>query len=123
MPLILIVDDKTSSRELLRSILEKEGHRVVEAGDGVEALEKARDMLPDMILLDLHMPRLNGYEVVAELRQEQRFAGTPMVAVTASAMISDREKVLAAGFDGYLTKPVPLNILRATIDRLLKRSS
>lgn len=123
MPLILIVDDKTSSRELLRSILEKEGHRVVEAGDGLEAIQKARDVTPDMILLDLHMPRRNGYEVVTELRQEKRFATTPMVAVTASAMISDREKVLAAGFDGYLTKPVPLNILRAEIDRLLKRSS
>ena len=122
MPLILIVDDKTSSRELLRSILEKEGHRVVEAGDGLEAIEKARDVVPDMILLDLHMPRRNGYEVVTELRQEERFATTPMVAVTASAMISDREKVLATGFDGYLTKPVSLNILRAEIDRLLKRS-
>ena|SRR5215467_7430168 len=121
--LILIVDDKTSSRELLRSILEKEGHRVVEAGDGVEAMEKAREVAPDMILLDLHMPRRTGYEVVTELRQEERFATTPMVAVTASAMISDREKVLAAGFDGYLTKPVPLNVLRAEIDRLLKRSS
>jgi CheY-like chemotaxis protein len=122
MPLILIVDDKTSSRELLRSILEKEGHRVVEAEDGLDAIQKARDVVPDMILLDLHMPRRNGYEVVTELRQEERFATTPMVAVTASAMISDREKVLAAGFDGYLTKPVPLNILRAEIDRLLKRS-
>jgi two-component system cell cycle response regulator DivK len=121
MPRILIVDDKISSRELLRSILEKEGHQVTEAGDGLEALAKARTETPDMILLDLHMPHRNGYEVVAELRTEKRFLTTPIVAVTASAMLADRERVLAAGFDGYLTKPVPLNILRAEIERLLKK--
>jgi CheY-like chemotaxis protein len=121
MPRILIVDDKISSRELLRSILEKEGHQVTEAGDGLEALAKARTETPDMILLDLHMPHRNGYEVVAELRTEKRFLATPIVAVTASAMLADRERVLAAGFDGYLTKPVPLNILRAEIERLLKK--
>jgi CheY-like chemotaxis protein len=119
MKRILIVEDKASSRELLRTVLEKQGYVVGEAADGEEALEKARAETPDLILLDLQMPVRNGYEVLKELRQEARFASTPIVAVTASAMRGDRERALAAGFNGYLTKPLPLSNLRSEIQRLL----
>lgn len=116
---ILIVEDKATSRELLRTVLEKQGYAVTEAEDGEQALQLARAQVPDLILLDLQMPRRNGYEVAAELRKDPRFAAVPIVAVTASAMQGDREKALAAGFNGYLTKPLPLGKLRDEIQRLL----
>jgi two-component system, cell cycle response regulator DivK len=116
---ILIAEDKATSRELLRTVLENQGYAVTEAADGEEALQKARSEVPDLILLDLQMPVLNGYAVLKELRQEQRFATVPIVAVTASAMQGDREKALVAGFNGYLTKPLALSRLRSEIQRLL----
>jgi len=122
MKRILIVEDKATSRELLRTILQHEGYQTIEAVDGEEALAKARTETPDLILLDLHMPRRNGYEVLNILRQDQRFTATPIVAVTASAMSGDREKALAAGFSGYLAKPVPLAKLREEINRLLPKA-
>ena len=119
MKSILIVEDKASSRELLRTVLENQGFTVIEAADGGQALQKARTDLPDLILLDLQIPIRNGYEVLRQLRQEPQFATIPIVAVTASAMQGDREKALAAGFNAYLTKPLPLNHLRSEIQRLL----
>jgi len=120
MKRILIVDDKATSRELLRIVLEKQGYAVLEADDGEKALQKARIENPDLILLDLQMPIRNGYEVLRELRQDARYAALPIIAITASAMQGDREKALAAGFTGYLTKPVSLSHLRNEIQRLLE---
>jgi CheY-like chemotaxis protein len=119
MKRILIVDDKATSRELLRTVLEKQGYTVMEAGDGAEALQKARADNPDLILLDLQMPIRDGYEVLSELRQDPRYAALPIVALTASAMQGDREKALAAGFTGYLSKPVSLAHLRNEVQRVL----
>jgi two-component system cell cycle response regulator DivK len=116
---ILIVEDKATSRELLRTVLEKQGYTVAEAEDGEQAVQRARAEIPDLILLDLQMPLRNGYEVVTELRLDPRFAAVPIVAVTASAMQGDREKALRAGFTGYLTKPLSLSVLREEIRRLL----
>lgn len=118
---ILIVEDKATSRELLRTVLEKQGYAVSEAADGEQALQQARSEMPDLILLDLQMPLRNGYEVLSELRKEQRFSTVPIVAVTASAMQGDREKALRAGFSGYLTKPLSLSDLRNEIQRLLPK--
>jgi CheY-like chemotaxis protein len=122
MKRILIVEDKASSRELVRTVLEHQGYAVIEAADGDEGLLKARAEAPDLILLDLQMPIRNGYEVLTELRREPRFHSLPIIAVTASAMQGDREKALAAGFNGYLTKPLPLSSLRSEIQRLLPES-
>jgi len=119
MKRILVAEDKASSRELLRAVLEKQGFKVIEAVNGEEALQKARAEIPDLVLLDLHMPIRNGYEVLEELRKEARFVSVPIVAVTASAMQGDRERAIAAGFNGYLTKPLPLSNLRSEIQRLL----
>ena len=119
MKRILIVDDKATSRELLRTVLQKDGYFILEAADGGEALQKARAENPDMILLDLQMPVRNGYEVLSELRKDSRYATLPIIALTASAMQGDREKALAAGFTAYLTKPVTLAYLRNEIQRLL----
>ena len=123
MKRILIVEDKASSRELVRTVLEHQGYAVIEAADGDEGLLKARAEAPDLILLDLQMPIRNGYEVLTELRREPRFHSLPIIAVTASAMQGDREKALAAGFNGYLTKPLPLSSLRSEIQRLLPGAS
>jgi CheY-like chemotaxis protein len=119
MKRILIADDKATSRELLRTVLERQGYAITEAADGEEALKKALAEPPDLILLDLQMPRRSGYEVLVELRKDPRHAEVPIIAITASAMQGDREKALAAGFTGYLAKPVALVHLREEVQRLL----
>ena len=119
MPRILIADDKETSRELLRIVLENCGYSIVEAIDGGDALEKAHRENPDLILLDLQMPVFSGYEVLEQLRNDFRHSKIPIIALTASAMQGDREKALTAGFTAYLTKPVALAELRAEIQRLL----
>ncbi|HET8550807.1 MAG TPA: response regulator [Bryobacteraceae bacterium] len=123
MKTILIADDKDSSRELIRALLERSGYRVEEAADGTEAVERARTVHPDLILLDLQMPRLDGFGVLRELRQDDRFRDKPVVALTAYAMHGDREKALQAGFTSYVTKPVNLMQLREHIARLLQGQS
>ncbi len=121
-PLILIADDRPSSRELLRLVLERAGYEVVEAEDGHQAVELARSGNPDLILLDLQMPGLNGYEVLAVLRSEARFRHLPVLALTASAMRGDREKIMEAGFTDYLAKPAGPELLRETVARLLREA-
>ncbi len=120
--LILIADDRPSSRELLRTVLERAGYDVIEAEDGEAALEQARGGNPDLILLDLQMPRLDGYGVMAQLRVDPRFRDLPVLALTASAMRGDREKIMAAGFTDYLSKPAGPDLLRAAVARLLGNS-
>lgn len=117
--LILIADDRASSRELLRTVLERSGYEVTEAADGEEALARARQGNPDLILLDLQMPKLDGYGVLEELRRDARFRDLPICALTASAMRGDREKILSAGFTDYLAKPAGPETLRETVARLL----
>jgi CheY-like chemotaxis protein len=116
---ILIADDRASSRELVRTVLERAGYEVTEAADGAEAVALARATGPDLVLLDLHMPVLDGFGAVGQLRAEPRFASTPVVALTASAMDGDREHAMAAGFSGYITKPIRLAALRAEVRRLI----
>jgi CheY-like chemotaxis protein len=116
---ILVADDKASSRELVRTVLERCGYEVLEAADGAEAVALARANQPDLVLLDLHMPVLDGFGAIAELRHESRFAGTPVVALTASAMDGDRAHALNAGFSGYITKPIRLAALRGEVERLI----
>lgn len=123
MKRILIADDKASSRELLRTVLEKSGYAISEAADGGEAIEKVRAEKPDLILLDLQMPIRSGYEVLSVLRQDRDLASLPIIALTASAMQGDREKALASGFTAYLTKPVTLSQLRDEVQRLLNPTS
>jgi CheY-like chemotaxis protein len=112
---ILIVDDKPASRELGRIMLESFGHEVVEASSGREAIAAALESAPDMVLLDLHMPDLDGFATLAEFRRETQLAGTPIVALTASAMHGDDIRALEAGFSGYITKPVVLHEFRGKI--------
>jgi CheY-like chemotaxis protein len=123
MPRILVADDNADGREMLRDLLEAWGFQVLEARDGREALASAGRDNPDAILLDLQMPRLDGFAVVRQLREDRRFSATPTVAVTASAQNEARDKALRAGFDAYVTKPVDFRLLRGEIERLLAASA
>ena len=117
---VLIADDTDTGRELVRTVLEGSGLEVVEARDGVEAVELAHEHCPDLVILDLHMPRLDGFGVIRQLRSEDAFAATPIMALTASAMMGDKERAMEAGFSGYITKPIRLSALRSEIQRLLR---
>jgi two-component system cell cycle response regulator DivK len=123
MKRILIADDRVEGRELVRAILEKDGYEVYEAGDGLEAVDQARRIRPDLVILDLHMPGLDGFGTVALLRRDTTFASVPVLALTASAMMGDRERALTAGFTGYVTKPIRLAALRAEVTRLLQEAA
>ncbi len=119
MSKILVAEDNPANLELMREILNLQGHEIVEARDGGEALLQAEMAHPDLILLDVNMPVLNGYEVLERLHANQQMAGIKVVALTAYAMRGDREKALQAGFDGYLTKPIDVRTLLETIDEFL----
>jgi two-component system cell cycle response regulator DivK len=119
MKKILVADDRATSRELVRTVLENAGYEVFEAGNGLEALRHAREFRPDLIILDLHMPGLDGFGVIEELRRDEDLAATPVMALTASAMQGDRERALSIGFTGYISKPIRLRTLRSEVERLL----
>src|SRR6058998_1694368 len=108
MKKILVADDNAVSRELIREVLEADNYQVIEASDGREALDKLREQQPDLVLLDIQMPILDGHALIRELRADPRFSGLPVVALTAYAMQGDREKALTLGFDRYITKPIDI---------------
>lgn len=119
MKKILIAEDNAVNRELLRELLEMRGYDVIEACDGQEALLKITETLPDMLLLDLSMPVLDGFGAVRKIRENPSFSSLPVLAVTAYAMRDDRNKVLNSGFDGYLSKPIDPIALDRELARLL----
>jgi CheY-like chemotaxis protein len=120
---ILVAEDNAVNRELLRELLEARGYTVSEACDGQEALEMIEQVKPELLLLDIGMPVLDGFAVVRRIRENPRWAPLPVVAVTAYAMRGDREKILSSGFDGYLSKPLNPSSLTAELDRLLNKSA
>jgi two-component system cell cycle response regulator DivK len=103
---ILVVEDNEQNRILMRQILTYHGYEVLEAADGAAGLEMARELMPDLILLDLQMPVMGGFAVIAELRNTPVLSKLKVIAVTSFAMKGDREKALEAGFDEYVTKPI-----------------
>jgi CheY-like chemotaxis protein len=119
---VLIAEDNAVNRELLRELLEARGYTVLEACDGQEALHMIEQALPELLLLDIGMPVLDGFAVVRRIRENPRLALLPVVAVTAYAMRGDREKILNSGFDGYLSKPLNPSALTEELDRLLAKS-
>lgn len=123
MVTVLVVDDEPPVVELVRFTLEDERVRVVEAGDGLEALEVARAELPDLIFLDVQMPHLTGFEVCRRLRLEPEFRKATIVMLTAAGQAQDRARGRAAGADLYLTKPFsPLRLL-TLVQSLLPEAS
>ncbi|MBU4319498.1 MAG: response regulator [Nitrospinae bacterium] len=117
---ILIVEDNEDSRELVVKVLKNKGYQTIEAADGEEALEKVAAEKPDLILLDISIPKIDGYEVAKRLKGQEEFRDTPIVALTAHAMKGDREKVIAAGFEGYITKPINVRELPNQVKAYLR---
>lgn len=106
MKKILIVEDNEQSLYLARFILEKEGYEVIEARDGLEALDKTSGETPDLILMDMQLPKLDGYEATRRIKADKKLTRIPVIALTAYAMKGDREKTLEAGCSGYIEKPI-----------------
>lgn len=119
---ILIADDYEDNRELLRLILVTAEYEVFEARDGQECLQLAQEHLPDLVMIDLSMPKLDGWEVFQALKADQRTSNIPCVAVTAYAEI-DRKRALQTGFDAYLAKPFRTVELLEAVSRLLSASA
>ncbi len=116
---ILGVDDNPVSRELIREVLEGADRNVLEAANGKDALELIAEAQPDLVLMDIQMPLVDGFAALRRLRQDARFQTLPVIALTAFAMRGDREKALAAGFDAYIAKPVNIGELEQRVNDLL----
>ena len=105
-PQVLVVEDNETSMKLFRDVLTATGYRTLEATTGREAVEVATEHVPDLVLMDIQLPDLDGVEALTRLRANDETASIPVLAVTAQAMYGDRERFLAEGFDGYVSKPV-----------------
>ena len=121
--LVLIVDDNELNLKLLRDVLRFEGYRTVQATTAASALALAADQPPDVVLMDIGLPDRSGLEALRELRAAPATRTTPVLAVTASAMVGDRERFIAAGFDDYLAKPIRTRELVERVRRLCERST
>jgi CheY-like chemotaxis protein/two-component sensor histidine kinase len=118
---VLIADDSPESREFIRDALASHNVEFHEAVDGKEALAKIREVCPDLVMMDIQMPQMDGYAALREIRRDPALRDLPVIALTAFAMHGDRDKALAAGFDAYISKPVDPRSLRARVDQLLER--
>jgi two-component system, cell cycle response regulator DivK len=119
--LILVVEDNDKNRKLVRDVLTAKGYRLAEAETGEDGVRLARERGPDLVLMDIQLPGINGIEALRQLRADPATAAIPVMAVTASAMTQDRQKILAAGFDAYQSKPISirpfLELVRTVLDR------
>lgn len=120
MARILIVEDNETNLELITYLLEAFGHISLIARDGQEALRVVQRDLPDLILADVHMPKMDGYELARQLKSNPVYRAIPLVAVTSLAMVADRDKALAAGFDGYIAKPIDPETLVIQVESFLR---
>ena len=123
MKKILVAEDNPASSELIIEVLSGRGYEIIEACDGRQALQKIEETEPDLVLLDIQLPILDGFAVLFQLRQNPRFANLRVVAVTANVMKEDREKGLKAGFDAYIGKPIDAAALRLQVEQLLLKGS
>jgi two-component system cell cycle response regulator DivK len=114
---ILLIEDNEQNRYLATFLLEQHGHKVVSVADGLRGIELAQTLLPDIILLDIQLPLMDGYAVARGIRAIESLRKVPIVAVTSHAMVGDREKSLAAGCDGYIEKPINPDTFVAEIMR------
>jgi two-component system cell cycle response regulator DivK len=117
---ILYIEDNPENRMLVKRVLEIEGYTVVEADSGKVGLAKAETMTPDLVLMDINLPEMDGYELTRRFKQMKHMVDIPIVAMTANVMKGDREKTLAAGCDGYIQKPIDVDQLPAQVARFLQ---
>lgn len=119
MAKILLVEDNEMNRDMLSRRLERRGYEVVIAVDGEEGVNLARSEMPDIILMDMSLPKIDGWEATRQLKADEKMRATPIIALTAHAMAGDREKTIQAGCDDYDTKPIELARLLEKIATLL----
>lgn len=122
-PTILLIEDTREVVMMLVDYLEMAGYKMVTAQDGIDGLSQAKLTHPDLILMDIQMPRMNGFETTEKLRSDPEFKQVPIVALTALAMPNDRQRCLDAGMDEYISKPVNLRALTKAIQHLLSRET
>ena len=119
--LILIVEDNEKNLKLVRDVLQYRGYQTIEAGTGEEGVRLAKERHPDLVLMDIQLPGIDGITALGQLRADASTRLIPVIAVTASAMTHDRKKIMAAGFDGYQSKPIKvkefMDAVRETLDR------
>ena len=118
-PTVLYIEDDFQNRVLVRRVLEASGFCVIEAENGKTGMQLALAEGPDLILMDINLPEMDGYEVTARLKKMEQLAAVPIVAMTANVMKGDREKTLAAGCDGYIQKPIDVDLLPEQINRYI----
>jgi two-component system cell cycle response regulator DivK len=117
---ILVVEDEEDNRQILRDLLRTTGYELVEAEDGAQAVEAVARQRPDLILMDIHLPNMDGYEATRRIRSDPENKGIPIIAVTSYALTGDDAKALAAGCDGYVAKPFSPRQLLAKIREYLR---
>lgn len=120
---ILYIEDDPSNRLLVRRILEAEGYFVTEATDGLTGLEIAAQIQPDLILLDINLPEIDGYDLARRFRETPGLQQVPILALTANVMKGDRERTLEAGCDGYIQKPIDVDRLPEQVKEILRKTS
>ena len=121
MKTILIVEDNDKNMKLVRDILRHHGHRTLEATTGVDGVRLALEQRPDLILMDIQLPDIDGIEALRRIRANTVLDGTPVLAVSASVMPDEQQKIIASGFDAYVTKPISLKAFVATVDRFVQQ--
>jgi two-component system, cell cycle response regulator DivK len=119
--LILLVEDNEKNRKLAHDVLVHQGYRVRDAESAEEALRVIVDERPSLVLMDIHLPGIDGIEALRRLREDPATRAIPVMAVTASAMTHDRAKIMAAGFDGYQSKPISVKPFLAAVREMLER--
>jgi two-component system cell cycle response regulator DivK len=123
MSLILIVEDNEKNMKLVRDVLQVKGYRTLEAGTAEDGIRLANERKPDLVLMDIQLPGMNGIEALGVLRTDAATAKIPVIAVTASVMQQDRKLITEAGFDGYIGKPINLKEFLATVRKWLGEDS
>jgi len=117
--LILVVEDNDKNRKLVRDVLTFKGYEIIEAETGEEGVRLAQERHPSLVLMDIRLPGIDGIEALRRLRAEQATRGIPIMAMTASVMTADRQRITDAGFDAYQSKPVKIKDFVAAVERLL----
>lgn len=123
MPRILLVEDNETNRDMLTRRLSRRGYEVVIATDGLEGVDRAASEMPDLILMDMSLPRIDGWEATQRIKAALATRKIPVIALTAHAMAGDREKAIAAGCDDYDSKPVEIERLVGKIQALLEKQT
>jgi CheY-like chemotaxis protein len=114
------VEDHADNLYIITTLLEETGYRYITANNGLEAVSKAKEFVPDLILMDIQLPVQSGLEAASQIKLEERLANIPIIALTAKAMKGDKEKILSSGFSDYIAKPVDPEIILEVIEKWLK---